>query len=252
VLATAGAEIYFNQFSAGGFGDIGLQWRNVHVAGPVSLVHNTLSVDVTGENTGPINISNVVYNSGTLTGRHLDRLHARAGQFFGLRFLTPRLLWQLHPFSLSEAPDGQSLRITIKISGDFTRAISTITPGTRVLAEGPFGHLTDAVRRRPGVALIAGGIGVTPLRALLEEMPGDIVLLYRVTREEEVLFRDEFAASVRLIAPATTQIAVPAMSITPAVDGGAASSCHTFMADSRLPSARAAPISTDDRLLFVG
>jgi len=132
-----------------------------------------------------------------ITGRHLGALHARAGQFFGLRFLTPRLMWQLHPFSLSESPNGQSLRITIKISGDFTRTISTVKPGTRILAEGPFGHLTDAVRRRAGVALIAGGIGVTPMRALLEGMLGDVVLVYRVAREDEILFREEFETLAR-------------------------------------------------------
>jgi hypothetical protein len=66
--ATNSGILVHNQFSGGGFGDIGMQWRNVHVAGPVSVVHNTLSVGVTGSNTGPINISNVVYNSGTLTG----------------------------------------------------------------------------------------------------------------------------------------------------------------------------------------
>jgi predicted ferric reductase len=114
-------------------------------------------------------------------------------------YLAVLLGWyqQLHPFSLSEAPDSQSLRITIKISGDFTRTISTVTPGTRVLAEGPFGHLTDAVRHREGVALIAGGIGITPMRALLEEMPGDVVLIYRAAQEDEILFRDEFDRLVR-------------------------------------------------------
>jgi hypothetical protein len=66
--ATNSGILVHNQFSGGGMGDIGMQWRDVHVAGPVSLVHNTLSVDVSGENTGPINISNVVYNSGSLTG----------------------------------------------------------------------------------------------------------------------------------------------------------------------------------------
>lgn len=66
--ATNSGILVHNQFSGGGFGDIGMQWRNVHVAGPVSLVHNTLSVNVSGGNTGPINISNVVYNIGSLTG----------------------------------------------------------------------------------------------------------------------------------------------------------------------------------------
>ncbi|MGI8825026.1 MAG: ferredoxin reductase family protein [Chloroflexota bacterium] len=126
-----------------------------------------------------------------ITGRHLDRLDARAGQFFLWRFLTRGRWWESHPFSLSAAPDGRSLRITVKNSGDFTSRIGEIVPGTAVLAEGPFGVFTDDVRRRDRVALIAGGIGITPIRALLEEMSCDLVLVYRVLREDDLVFRDE-------------------------------------------------------------
>ena len=129
-----------------------------------------------------------------ITGRRLDRLNAHAGQFFLWRFLTPGRWWASHPFSLSEAPDGRSLRITVKNVGDFTDQIASIPPGTRVVAEGPFGVFTDAVRRRERVALIAGGIGITPIRALLEELPGDLVLIYRVIREDELIFRRELEA----------------------------------------------------------
>jgi predicted ferric reductase len=58
----------------------------------------------------------------TMTGRKLERLNARAGQFFIWRFLTRDRWWSPHPFSLSRAPDGKSLRITVKALGDFTRA----------------------------------------------------------------------------------------------------------------------------------
>jgi len=129
-----------------------------------------------------------------MTGRHLGRLHARAGQFFLFRFLTPGRWWKSHPFSLSGALDGQSLRITIKFAGDFTQHMGEIAPGTRVIAEGPLGLFTDAARRRTHVALIAGGIGITPIRALLEEMAGDLVVIYRVARDDDVLFRDELDA----------------------------------------------------------
>jgi ferredoxin-NADP reductase len=47
------------------------------------------------------------------------------------------------------------------------------------------------------VLLMASGIGVTPMRALLEglpQRPGDVVLLYRVHSSADVLFRDELAA----------------------------------------------------------
>jgi len=126
-----------------------------------------------------------------ITGRHLDRMGARAGQFFLWLFMTPKLVWQSHPFSLSAAPDGQSLRITIKNLGDFTSRIGAIPPGTRVVGVGPFGLFTDAVRQRDRVAMIAGGVGITPIRALIEEMPGDLVLLYRVLDDGDVVFRDE-------------------------------------------------------------
>jgi ferredoxin-NADP reductase len=44
------------------------------------------------------------------------------------------------------------------------------------------------------VALIAGGVGITPIRALLEEMPGapgDITVVYRAIRPDDVILRDE-------------------------------------------------------------
>jgi len=135
-----------------------------------------------------------------ISGRHLDRLGARAGQFFLWRFLTRERWWAAHPFSLSAAPDGRSLRITVKSVGDFSSRIGEVPPGTRVIAEGPFGVFTAAVRRRERVVLIAGGIGITPIRALLEEMPGhpgDLALIYRVLRDDELVFRDELVALAR-------------------------------------------------------
>jgi predicted ferric reductase len=124
-------------------------------------------------------------------GERLDRLRARAGQFFSWRFLTRDRWWESHPFSLSAAPDGRRLRITVKGLGDYTAALKAIPPGTRVIAEGPFGSFTAAARRRPRVALIAGGVGITPIRALLEDMPGDIAVVYRASREEDVILRAE-------------------------------------------------------------
>jgi predicted ferric reductase len=132
-----------------------------------------------------------------ITGRHLDRLQARPGQFFLWRFLTRDRWWEAHPFSLSAAPNGQTLRITVKAVGDFTRRIGTIAPGTRVLAEGPFGVFTEVARDRERVLFIAGGIGITPIRAMLETMEGDLILIYRVARKEDLIFRDELERLAR-------------------------------------------------------
>jgi predicted ferric reductase len=127
-------------------------------------------------------------------GERLHRLRARAGQFFTWRFLTRDRWWEAHPFSLSAAPDGRRLRITVKGLGDYTASLAAIPPGTRVIAEGPFGSFTAAARRRPRVALIAGGVGITPIRALLEDMPGgpeDITVVYRALRDDDVILRSE-------------------------------------------------------------
>jgi predicted ferric reductase len=121
-------------------------------------------------------------------GQRLDRLKARTGQFFTWRFLTRHHWWEAHPFSLSAAPDGRRLRITVKGLGDYTTSLRDVLPGTRVIIEGPFGGFRAAGR---GVALIAGGVGITPVRALLEDLPGDIVVVYRASSEEDVILRAE-------------------------------------------------------------
>jgi predicted ferric reductase len=129
-----------------------------------------------------------------LRGRHLDDLQAEAGQFFRWRFLTPTTWRQANPFSLSAAPDGLTLRLTVKAVGAGTRAIHAVEPGTRVLAEGPYGAMTEHRRSGSGVLLLAGGVGITPMRALFETIEhsgGPLTLLYRVSNPEEVLFEHE-------------------------------------------------------------
>ncbi|MEU9353077.1 ferredoxin reductase family protein [Streptomyces griseoloalbus] len=126
-----------------------------------------------------------------ITGRDLHRLPARAGQFFLWRFLTKDRWWQANPFSLSAAPDGRTLRLTAKAAGDGSAALRHLQPGTRVFAEGPYGAFTTLHRTRPDTLLIAGGVGVTPIRALLEELRGHAVVLYRVATDTDAVLHDE-------------------------------------------------------------
>jgi predicted ferric reductase len=132
-----------------------------------------------------------------MSGRHLDHVRAESGQFFLWRFLRGGGWAKAHPFSLSAAPNKRFLRITVKVLGDDTARMQHIRPGTRVFAEGPYGTFTTRRRTRRRVALIAGGIGITPVRALIESMPaapGDLTLLYRAATERDVAFREELAA----------------------------------------------------------
>jgi predicted ferric reductase len=129
-----------------------------------------------------------------MSGSHLDELRAEAGQFFRWRFLTRSTWHASYPFSLSAPPTNRRLRITIKALGLGTRLLQDLHPGTRVLAEGPYGALTGRRRRHPRVLLIAGGVGITPMRVLFEtlDLPGeDLTLVYRATSEESLIFRSE-------------------------------------------------------------
>jgi predicted ferric reductase len=168
-----------------------LIWR-VGVPVARSLRHQLRVSEAAAERPGVVSV--------LMTGRQLDRLPVAAGQFFLWRFLNGPGWSRAHPYSLSAAPDGTSLRITVADLGDGSRALAAIRPGTRVLIEGPYGRLHRGVRERRRVTLLAGGIGITPLRALLEELPGgpgELTLIYRSRSSSEVIFRaelDELAA----------------------------------------------------------
>jgi predicted ferric reductase len=129
-----------------------------------------------------------------MSGQHLNELRAEPGQFFRWRFLTRETWRSAYPFSLSAPPTRNLLRITIKARGDGTRRLFAIPRGTLVFAEGPYGALTRRRRRRPRVLLIAGGVGITPMRTLFEEigLPGkDVTLVYRASKEQDLVLKHE-------------------------------------------------------------
>ena len=139
-----------------------------------------------------------------VSGRNLAQLDARAGQYLNWRFLAPGLWAFAHPWSLSRRPDGHRLRLTVRDLGDHSRALAELRPGTRVLIEGPYGAFTSRRRTRSRVLLIAAGIGVTPVRALLEEIvrdyaaePGAVTVLYRADTEDQLVLRDEVVTLAR-------------------------------------------------------
>lgn len=129
-----------------------------------------------------------------ISGKALHKLPVRAGQWFGIRVLNAQGWWRSNPYSLSAGPNGVHLRFTVEALGDRSRELQRLKPGTRVFLEGPYGILTGAVRTREKVLLIAGGIGITPLRALFEVLPvrrGDMALLYRAPTNASVVLKRE-------------------------------------------------------------
>lgn len=198
-----------------------LLWR-VGVPLAVTARHGLRVTSVVEEGDGVVSVY--------LSGRRLDRLRVEPGQFLVWRFLGRAGWTRGNPYSLSAAPDGRSLRITVKALGDGSAELRSLRPGTRALVEGPYGRLSSRARTARRVVLIGSGVGITPLRALAEGLdyaPGDAVLLHRYSREP--LFRGELEVLRRERGLAVVDLPGPRRAaqswlgeITPAVDDATA------------------------------
>jgi predicted ferric reductase len=132
-----------------------------------------------------------------LGGKRLDEMGAVAGQFFLFRFISFGHFLTAHPFSLSLAPNGNQMRISVGSLGDHTSQFRHLRRGTVVFAEGPFGVFTAARSARKKILLVAGGAGIGPIRALAEDFVKhgrDVVVVYRSTLTDELALEHELRA----------------------------------------------------------
>ncbi len=136
----------------------------------------------------------------TFTGRNLRGLEARGGHWFQWRFLTPGLVLQPHPFSLSADPTDTTMRVTVRNLGAGTARLQALRPGTKVAIEGPYGMFTDEARTSEKVVFVGAGIGIAPVRALLEAteiVPGQGAVILRAHTPGELYLADEVAQLCR-------------------------------------------------------
>jgi predicted ferric reductase len=156
-----------------------------------SVRHRLEVVSVVPEGPGVFSI--------VVQGRAIERLPVEGGQFFRWRFLTRKLWWHAHPFSLSAMPVPPYMRVTMKVTGDATARMARLRPGTRVAIEGPYGAFTESARKRRKVALVGAGVGITPLRALLEDFPDsvDTVVVHRASTSDHLIHRGEISSLVK-------------------------------------------------------
>jgi predicted ferric reductase len=162
-------------------------WWGLWIAAAAAVLIWRVAAPLARSSRFGLRVSSVVHEGGGMlsvymAGRRGSLDGVEAGQFFNFRFLNGSGWTRSHPYSLSAAPDGRSLRITAKVVGDGSAALRLLRPGTRVLVEGPYGRLSARARTRRRLAFIGAGVGITPLRALAEELhyaPGEAVLLYR-------------------------------------------------------------------------
>jgi len=186
-----------HQFSVGGLFAEGTwqrwYWLAVCIATGAALLHYRVLEPIVATVRHQLRVSRVVAAghgvvSVEMTGRHLDELAGSGGRFFIWRFLAPGQWWHPHPFSLSAEPlqldadGGGLLRITVRNLGRGSASLARLKPGTRVAVEGPYGLFSTAARSRRHVVMIGAGIGITPIRALLENTPfapGDATVILR-------------------------------------------------------------------------
>jgi ferredoxin-NADP reductase len=133
-----------------------------------------------------------------LGGKNIEKFNFEPGQYIVIRFLIKDLVWQAHPFSISSMPGNKSLRLTIKNSGDFTSMLNTEyrLPNTKVVVDGPYGEFVASKAKQKKILLLAGGVGVTPLRGLIEKftaLKNDVIMIYSSKSKEDAIFSKELS-----------------------------------------------------------
>jgi NAD(P)H-flavin reductase len=127
---------------------------------------------------------------------------ANAGKIFKF---APGQFNMLYVFGIGEIaisicadPRGKLLMHTTRVVGTVTKAMRRLRRGDMLGVRGPFGSCWP-IEQAAGhdVVLIAGGIGLAPLRSALSQLlrrrnkPGKVVLLYGVRTPEDMLYRHE-------------------------------------------------------------
>lgn len=137
-----------------------------------------------------------------MRGKHMEHFKWKPGQFAFFTFLAPGLKFGQHPFSFSYLwDDKRILRITVKGVGDYTRLLQEVPVGTRVVIQGPYGILGRQIEKEFEVLLVAGGIGITPIRCLFERFARsgrNVELVYAARTPQDLALKPELDALAEL------------------------------------------------------
>jgi sulfhydrogenase subunit gamma (sulfur reductase) len=103
------------------------------------------------------------------------------------------------PISVSSGPcDEPSFEMVVRACGNVTNAIHSLEAGAKLGIRGPFGKGFDvASMKGKDLLMVAGGIGLVPMRSLIHAVLqnrqdfGDVTVLFGCKTPEERLFLDE-------------------------------------------------------------
>lgn len=120
----------------------------------------------------------------------------KPGQFF---FVSIKIEGkeQTKHFSFSNSPTEKGYaEFTKRITeSEFSKALVSLKVGDWARLKMPYGAFTFTGEYEK-VALLSGGIGITPLRSICKfaadkALPSDIILLYGNNKEEDIIFRED-------------------------------------------------------------
>jgi sulfhydrogenase subunit gamma (sulfur reductase) len=106
------------------------------------------------------------------------------------------------PISISSSPSRSNgtFELCVRSAGDVTNAMHQMEPGTLLGIRGPFGNpFPIAEMKGKDILFAAGGLGLAPLRSLINEVLdqrglfGRVIILYGTKQPSEILFKDELA-----------------------------------------------------------
>lgn len=108
-------------------------------------------------------------------------------------------------FSIASAPEEDDVHIGIKIfepMRGFKKALLAMKPGDTIMAAQVAGDFVMPKNANQKLAFVAGGIGITPFRSMLQHLilndqKRDIVLFYMVSSPEEISYREVLNAATK-------------------------------------------------------
>jgi predicted ferric reductase len=127
------------------------------------------------------------------------RMPQRAAQFVYVSFEAEAVSRELHPYTVSSAPEADTLRLSVKELGDWSRKMMDLKPGDQARVWGPYGEFGNHLWQQPerDAVLIAGGIGITPFLSMLasdafmQRRQGKTYLVYSVNKADEAAYHEE-------------------------------------------------------------
>lgn len=127
----------------------------------------------------------------------------KAGQFGYIRWVSPGLPREEHPFSFLSCPSDETVSLGIKVLGDYTETITKIPQNSRAKIFGGFGNFIPSFSKEK-VCLIGSGIGIVPIVSLVRNMinnpPAHEVLCFlAVNTRDELLAEEELVKTAAVV-----------------------------------------------------